>query len=284
MRVRGRVLGMGLPRRAHSLPTAAAMLLTAGFVAMFAGVGISTAVAAENMTEYFQQQGSSPLAIVAGAEGNLWYTGGLAPGGCLTGDVLFALPGGVTQIGVGCVGGAKAEAFAGSGANGITLGPDDNLWFTAGGGVGVIKPSATESEDFLLPPVETASDNKEPLPSTSLGGITAGPEHENLWFTEVENSTNKIDRINPTSDAITEFTLPPGNDLAGGAGGTSIVDIATGPKETLWFAEPGSHAIGVIDTTGNSSTRSHSRKRMTPRASPRDPKATCGSPTRTLLT
>jgi streptogramin lyase len=212
--------------------------------------GVCASPAAAEMTEYFEQEGSHPLAVTIGAEGDLWYTGGVAPGGCLAGAVWLVPPGGITRIGVGCGGGAKAEAFAGSGANGIALGPDSNLWFTAGGGVGVIKPSATESEDFLLPPVETASNNMEPLPSTSLGGITTGPEHENLWFTEVENGTNKIDRIDPTSDAIAEFPLPAGNELGGGAGGTTIDNIAAGPKETLWFAEPGSHAIGVVNTAG----------------------------------
>jgi streptogramin lyase len=249
MRVRGSVLGASLSRRIHRWPGATAILLMASLVAMFAGIGAPTA-GAERMTEYFQQQGSSPLDIVAGAEGNLWYTGG-APGGCFASAALFALPKDeITPIGVGCGGEPKAEAFVGSGANGITLGPDDNLWFTAGGGVGVIKPSATESEDFLLPPVKEAIKNSEPLPNTSLGGITTGPEHENLWFTEVENGTNKIDRINPTSDAIAEVALPPGNDLIGGAGGTTIDNIAAGPKETLWFTEPGSHAIGVVNTEG----------------------------------
>jgi len=214
---------------------------------MLGGVGVSTA-AAEKMTEYFQAQGSGPMGIAAGAEGDLWYTGGVAPGGCFAGAAMFALPGDITSIGVGCEG--EAEAFVGKGPNGITLGHEDNLWFTAGGGVGVIKPSATKSEDFLLPPVEKAGSKMETLPTTSLGGITTGPEHENLWFTEVENGTNKIGRINPTSDTITEFTLPPGNELGGGAGGTTIDNIAAGPNETLWFAEPGSHAIGVVDTEG----------------------------------
>ncbi len=27
-------------------------------------------------------------------------------------------------------------------------------------------------------------------------------------------------------------------------------DIAAGPNNTLWFTEPGSHAIGVINTEG----------------------------------
>jgi streptogramin lyase len=228
------------------------MLLVAGLVAMVGGVGASTAAA--EMTEYFEQEGSHPLAITTGAEGDLWYTGGLTPSGCLAGVARLVPPGGITKSGLGCEGEEEErKAFVGSGANGITLGPEGNLWFTAGGGVGVSKPSATESEDsedFLLPPVKEANHKKEPLPNTALGGITTGPEHENLWFTEVENSTNKIDRIDPTSDTITEFTLPAGNELGGGAGGTTIDNIAAGPNDTLWFAEPGSHAIGVIDTDG----------------------------------
>ena len=119
-----------------------------------------------------------------------------------------------------------------------------------GGGIGRIEPGSKSSEDFLLPPVKTAVEESEPPPNTSLGGITTGPEHENLWFTEVENGSSKIDHINPTSHAIAEFTLPPQNELGGGAGGTRIENIAAGPKETLWFAEPGSHAIGVVNTEG----------------------------------
>jgi streptogramin lyase len=244
----GAALGVNLSRRIHRWPGPTARLLAVSLVAMFAGIGTPTAGAAagEKMTEYFQEQGSSPLDVVAGAEGGLWYTGGVAPGGCLAGAALFALPGDITAIGIGCEG--EASAFVGSGANGITLGPEDNLWFTAGGGVGMIKPSATKSEDFLLPPAKEAIEKHEPVDLT-LGGITMGPEHENLWFTEVENNTSKIGRIDPTTHAITEFALPAGNNIDGGAG-TTIDDIAAGPNETLWFTEPGSHAIGVVNTKG----------------------------------
>ena len=246
MRVRGSVLGASLSRRAHTLPGATAMLLAAGVVAMAGVLGVSTAAA--EITQNFQAPGSHPLDIAAGAEGDLWYTGAEAPFGCAGGVGLFEPSSYIIKpIGVECEG--KNE-FVGNGTNGITLGPEGDLWFTAGGGIGRIEPSATESEDFLLPPVKSANSKKEPLPSTSLGGITTGPEHENLWFTEIENNTNKIGRINATSDAITEFSLPAQNELGGGVGRTAMDDIAAGPKETLWFAEPGSHAIGVIDTTG----------------------------------
>ena len=238
---------MSLPQLLHTLPGTTAMLLTAGFVAMFGGVGVSTAAA--EITQNFQAAGSRPLDIAAGAEGNLWYTGAEAPLRCAGGIGLFEPPPSyaINPIGVECEG--KNE-FVGNGTNGITVGPEGDLWFTAGGGIGRIEPSATKSEDFLLPPVEKASSKMETLPSTSLGGITTGPEHENLWFTEVENSTNKIDRIDPTSHTITEFSLPAQNELGGGVGGTTMDDIAAGPGDTLWFAEPGSHAIGVINTGG----------------------------------
>jgi streptogramin lyase len=240
------MIGFRRSKQIHRRPGATAMLPAVVLVAMFAGIGAPTA-GAGTMTEYFQEQGSSPLDIAAGAEGNLWYTGGVAPGGCFAGAGLFALPGDITPIGIGC---EATNEFVGSGANGIALGPEDNLWFTAGGGVGVIKPSATKSEDFLLPPVEKASNNKEPLPTTSLGGITTGPEHENLWFTEVENSTSKIGRINASTDVVSEFTLPAQNQLGGGVGATTIENISTGPNNTLWFTEPGSHAIGIVNTKG----------------------------------
>jgi streptogramin lyase len=225
-------------------------MLMAGFVAMFAGVGVSTAAA--EITQNFQAPGSIPLDIAAGPEGDLWYTGAVVPSGCFGGVDLFERPSDeIKPIGVGCEG---TNEFAGNGTNGIAFGPDGNLWFTAGHGIGRVKPSATplEAEDFFLPPVAVAISKKETLPNTSLGGITTGPEDENLWFTDVEApNTNKIGRINPTKPSeIKEFTLPAQNELGGGVGGASTDNIAAGPNNTLWFTEPGSHAIGVINTKG----------------------------------
>ena len=222
----------------------------ASLVAMLGGVGASTAAA--EVTPYFQKEGSNPLAVVAGAEGDLWYTA--TPKGCLGGVTRFGfeLPGYEEQIGVGCEESPEeTAAFMGSGTNGIALGPDEDLWFTAGGGIGRIEPGSKSSEDFLLPPVKAAVEKSESPPNTSLGGITTGPEHENLWFTEVENNTSKIDRVNPTKPSeIKEYTLPPQNDLGTDARGASSENIAAGPNNTLWLTEPGSHAIGVVNTEG----------------------------------
>ncbi len=217
---------------------------------LLAGVSVSTAAA--EITQNFQAPDSRPLDIAAGAEGNLWYTGAEAPLGCAGGIGLFepAPSYAINPIGVECEG--KNE-FVGNGTNGITLGPEGNPWFTAGGGIGRIEPGAKESEDFFVPPAETAIKNHVPSDLT-LGGITTGPDG-NLWFTEVQTTNtppaNRIGRIDPKEPSkIEEFTLPAGNELGGGVGGTTMDDIAAGPGDTLWFTEPGSRAIGVINTEG----------------------------------
>ena len=71
---------------------------------------------------------------------------------------------------------------AGSGPEGITAGPDGNLWFAEllGNKIGRITTAGAITE-FTVP---TAS--SEPL------GITAGPDG-NLWFTEIGG--NKIGQL-----------------------------------------------------------------------------------------
>ena len=78
---------------------------------------------------------------------------------------------------------------------GITTGPDGNVWFTDRGSnaIGMINPTTHAISLFSLP---TA--NAWPF------GITTGPD-DNLWFTE--DFGNKIGEINPTTHVITEFPL-----------------------------------------------------------------------------
>jgi virginiamycin B lyase len=235
------------------------LVLMASFVAALAGIGASTAAA--EITQNFQHEGSQPLDIVAvpegdPSEGNLWYTGAVSPFLCAVGAstggvTMFELPNyGTDPVGVEC---KRTTEFVGNGTNGIALGPEGDPWFTAGGGIGRIEPSATEAEEFFVPPAREAIEEHKPVDLT-LGGITVGPDG-NLWFTEVQPTTtpaaNIIGRINPTKPTeIKEFTLPAQNELGGGVGGANIENIAAGPNNTLWFTEPGSHAIGVINTEG----------------------------------
>ena len=60
------------------------------------------------------------------------------------------------------------------------------------------------------------------------GTITAGPDG-NIWFGDL--GANAIGMINPTTHAISLFTLPSGS---GGAGAVTL-----GPDGNIWFSEQG---------------------------------------------
>jgi uncharacterized repeat protein (TIGR01451 family) len=107
---------------------------------------------------------------------------------------------------------------ANSGPDGITTGPDGNLWFTESNSlkIGEINPTSHASTDFPLPT------GASPL------WITAGSDG-NLWFTESNGQVSEIGEINPTSHAIAVFPTPTANSAATG--------ITSGPDGNLWFAE-----------------------------------------------
>jgi streptogramin lyase len=160
---------------------------------------------------------SSPIGIVAGPDGNLWFTeySGNKIGRITTAGVIteFAVP------------------TASAAPQGIAAGPDGNLWFTESGGqkVGRITPSGVIAEYPFL----TAHNS-----SSQGGSIVAGPDG-NLWFTESGN--NKIGRIT-TAGVITEFAVPTASADPQG--------IAAGPDGNLWFTENQGN-IGRITTAGD---------------------------------
>jgi streptogramin lyase len=107
---------------------------------------------------------------------------------------------------------------------GIALGPDGNLWFTDFGEIvpsriGRITPSGVLTE--FTPPVQHA------------GGIAAGPDG-NLWFTALGQG---VGRISPSGDTAVFRT------------GDAGYGIAAGPDGNLWFAS--ANKIGRITTSGN---------------------------------
>jgi streptogramin lyase len=111
---------------------------------------------------------------------------------------------------------------------GITAGPDGNIWFaeTKGDKIGKVTTSGKFTEYSL-------STGSSPY------GITPGPDG-NLWFTE--QIGNKIGRITP-SGTITEYTIP--------TAGSQPWNITAGPDGNLWFTETNGNNIAKITTSGS---------------------------------
>ena len=113
--------------------------------------------------------------------------------------------------------------------NGMTKGPDGNIWFT-------------ENLNDNIDKITTSGVvTQYPLPASVYEGpqgIAAGPDG-NLWFAEYANAT--IGKITP-GGVITEYPLP--------TAGSGPVNIAAGPDGNLWFTEYLSNAIGKITPSG----------------------------------
>jgi hypothetical protein len=155
---------------------------------------------------------AGPSGIIAGPDGNLWFTEGNA-----------------SQIGRITPAGVITEFSSGQAhPGGITLGPDGNLWFTvSGNAIGRITPAGVVTT-FTLGNVVV-----DPI------DIIGGPDG-NLWFTEY--TSNRIGRITPAG-VVTIF----GTEIPFGA---SPYDIAAGPDGNLWFTENNGNRIGRITASG----------------------------------
>jgi streptogramin lyase len=110
----------------------------------------------------------------------------------------------------------------------ITRGPDGNLWFVEGAGIGRITPAGVVTEFH-----QGISQGARPL------DITSGPDG-NLWFTEPDG--NGVGRITPAG-VVTEFHqgISPGSYPYG---------ISAGPDGNLWFTENDTARIGRITPAG----------------------------------
>src|SRR2546421_3147234 len=184
--------------------------------------------------------GSSSPAIIAGPDGNVWFT-----------EVSGTINGPSSKIGRITPSG-KISEFPPNALHGnlgsITVGPDGNLWFTdggfsQGGKIGSITPTGGIKE-FPLP-----ASPADPI------SITAGADG-NLWVTDgLPFQIAKIELIDPTG-ATKVFPLPPSYSPRG---------ISAGPDGNLWVSEriigpkttnsPGpSGQIGRITPAGQIST------------------------------
>jgi streptogramin lyase len=117
---------------------------------------------------------------------------------------------------------------AGSAPNGVTVGPDGNIWFTEAfaSKIGWVNRSSGLVTEMQLPP------GRDPR------GITAGPDG-NLWF--AIGNTNAIGRMTPAG-GYAEFPVPTPNSYP--------FSIIVGPDGNLWFSENAGNKIGRITLDG----------------------------------
>jgi streptogramin lyase len=168
---------------------------------------LSGTVAAQVITEFSAgiTPGARPLGIVAGPDGNLWFTesGGDRIGRITPSGVVIEFSAGLTP---------------GSQPSDITLGMDGNLWFTEPGTdrIGRITPNGVISEF-----------SAGISPGAQPTGIAPGPDG-NIWFTEP--GVNSIARISPAG-VVTEFrqgVIP---------ADAKPTDITRGPDGNMWFGQ-----------------------------------------------
>jgi virginiamycin B lyase len=181
-------------------------------------------VDAGGITVFPDSGGSSPIGIVAGSDGALWYTnGGASPS---IGRITPA--GKITHY----TDPRLTRPF------GIAAGSDDALWFTNGGDPGSIGRITTSGVlAFFDDPHISEPD-----------WIAAGPGGT-LWFTNDAGggyTDPSVERLTVTG-TLTTFTLP--------SAVSSPAGIAAGPDGAMWFvnddASTGAGSIVRITASGN---------------------------------
>jgi streptogramin lyase len=154
-----------------------------------------------------------PSSITSGPDGNIWITTNALGQGRQDWIVRLGRDGAVTQFPAG----AGSGDFS-TGPQGITPGPDGNLWFTEfwANRIGRMTPVGALTE-FPIPTVESGP-----------RGIVAGRDG-NLWFVESHFNHTGVARIT-TAGVVTEYSL----------GGSALdqlqpTDIVAGQDGNLWL-------------------------------------------------
>jgi streptogramin lyase len=172
--------------------------------------------------------GSSINELVAGPDGNLWFT--LVPGLARSGRPPSRIPksaigritpeGNVTLFSAGL----RKKSYPDE----IIAGSDGNLWFLDG----TIVSTGVQTRIGRVTPLGSITEFPTGLPQAlNVGGLAAGPDG-NLWFTQVGRPQNPdepgglVARMNP------EGTVTPFGPPTGASGGP-----IAGPDGNLWFVE-----------------------------------------------
>lgn len=127
---------------------------------------------------------------------------------------------------------------------GITVDPQDNLWF--GDFLG---------HRFGKLDVKTGAVKfyKPPTPNATVYGVNYNQVDGNIWFADM--SGNNITRFNPRTEQFTEFPIPARPDHS------YARFIGADVKGRVWFTEYFGDRIGFVDPTGESTGSQITSKR-----------------------
>jgi len=116
---------------------------------------------------------------------------------------------------------------------GITVDPQDNLWF-----------GDFHGHRFGKMNVKTGAVKfyKAPTPNATAYGVTFNPVDGNLWYADMNG--NNITRFNPRTEKFTEFRIPSRPDR------TYARFIGADSKGRVWFTEYFGDKIGYVDPNG----------------------------------
>lgn len=181
---------------------------------------------------------STPFTIATGSDGNLWFPNGAPVNGGP----------GPSSIGRFNPISKHVDLYTASTIKqpwDIAAGSDGALWFTnkgnqgntTNGSIGRIDPAA---------PATSITKHWSGLFNSPPSAITSGPDGA-IWFSNGDNSTKSIMRIDPSTKAITRHTT---------VDTTHTYGMITGPDHAIWFtnwgASPGVHRF---DPVSNSVTK-----------------------------
>ena len=135
----------------------------------------------------------------------------------------------------------KTKSFRPEGVvsiRGITVDPQDNLWFGDFHGHRFGKMNVK---------TEVVTMYKPPTPNATAYGITVNPVDGNIWYADMNG--NNITRFNPKTEKFTEFRIPSRPDS------TYARFIGADAKGRVWFTEYFGNKIGYVDPTGGEDNR-----------------------------
>lgn len=192
-------------------------------------------------------QNSQPAEIVAGSDGNLWFTelrksaiGQITPSGAVT-EFPFESPGGPA-----------------SGADGITVGANGDLYFAVYGGIGRMTTAgaATIYTDDLTIETDEVDDAVADVVRGQVLSITTGPGGA-LWFSRAGLPNQNGMQTSGTIGTMTQegvvaeiAQVPLSQPDASGGRGNIPRALTFGPDGNLWFADLSGSRIGTVKPSG----------------------------------